>query len=90
MRLEVTIPDQLYSQARRAADETGVSFDRFIADAVSLHVEEEREGPLPTPELIASLKKAETDVDAGNGLTMAQVEQSLATKRAAWLQANPR
>jgi hypothetical protein len=90
MRLEVTIPDHLASQAQRAASETGVSFDRFVADAVQLHLADDYDGPEPTPELIASLRKAQADVRGGKGRTMAQVEESLAAKKAAWLQANPR
>ena len=89
MRPEVNIPDQLYGQAQRVASEIGVSFDRFTADAVELHLEDACDGPKETPELIASLHKAEADIDAGKGLTMAQVDKSLAAKRAAWLQANP-
>jgi hypothetical protein len=89
MRLEVSIPDQLVGQAQRAASEIGVSFDRFVTEAVQLHLEDEHPEPKPTPELIAKLRNAEAEIDAGKGMTMAQVEQSLAAKRAAWLQANP-
>ena len=90
MRLEVIIPDQLFSEAQRMAEQTGVSLDRFVSEAVELHLGDEFCGPTPRPELISSLRKAEDDVRAGNGLTMAQVEESLAAKRAAWLQANQR
>ena len=90
MRLEVTIPDQVYSQAQRVAVESGVSFDRFVSDAVELHLDDEPRGPIPTLELIAGLRQAEADIDSGKGLTMEQVDKSLAVKRAAWLQANPR
>ncbi|AIE85997.1 hypothetical protein [Fimbriimonas ginsengisoli] len=90
MRLEVTISDQLYSQAQRVAVEIGVSLDRFVSEAVELRLEDEPSGPKVTPELVAALRKAKADVEAGNGRTMAQVEESLAAKRAAWLQANPR
>lgn len=90
MRLEVTIPDQLFDQAQRVAVERGVSFDRFLSEAVEFRLEEEPAVPVPTPELIAALRKAEADIRAGHGLTMAQVEESLAERKAAWLQANPR
>lgn len=89
MRLEVTIPDQIVDQAQRVAVECGVSFDRFVSDAVELHLDNEPLGPVPSPELIAALRKARADVKAGNGRTMAQVGESLAAKKAAWLQANP-
>ena len=90
MRVEVTIPDQVYSEAQRLAVESGVSFDRFISEAVELRLDDEPTGPVPTPELIAALRRAKDDVMVGNGRTMAQVEESLAAKRAEWLQANRR
>jgi hypothetical protein len=89
MRLEVTIPDHVYSEAQRAAVKSGVSLDLFVSEAMALYLDDEPRALVPTPELIAALRKAEADIDAGNGLTMAQVEASLAAKRAAWLQANP-
>jgi hypothetical protein len=57
MRLEVTIPDSIFDQAQLAATESGVSFDRFVADAVELCLGNEPLGPLPTSELIAALRK---------------------------------
>jgi hypothetical protein len=89
MRLEITIPDPIYSNAQRVATEMGVSFDHAVSDAMEIYLADEYDGPEPTPELIASLRKAQADVKAGKGPTMAQVEESLAAKRAAWLHANP-
>jgi hypothetical protein len=54
------------------------------------YINDEYEGPKPTPQLIASLRQSQADVKAGKGRTMAQVEESLAAKEAAWLQPNPR
>ena len=51
---------------------------------------QEPSGPVPTPELIAELRRAKAAVVAGNGKTMAQVEESLVAKKAAWVQSNPR
>ena len=90
MRVEVTIPDKVYSQAQRAAIETGVSFDSYITEAVTLHLEVETERPLKlTGDQIATIRQSQAEIKAGKGKTMAQVEESLAEKRAAWLQANP-
>jgi len=89
MRLEVTIPDPIFDQAQRAATASGVSIDRFLSEAVRFWFDDEPRGPIATPELIAALRKAEADIDAGKGLTMAQLDESLAAKRAAWLKANP-
>jgi len=77
MRFEVSIPDQIVSQAERVAVESGVSLDEFVSDAMELRLDIEN-GPIPTPELIASLRQAQADVKAGKGRTMAQVEESLA------------
>jgi hypothetical protein len=90
MKVEVIIPDPVFHEAERAAERTGVSLDRYLSDALVLHFEDTFDGPQMTQELLTSLHRAEEDVDAGLGLTMAQVEKDLASKRAAWLLANPR
>jgi hypothetical protein len=88
MRLEISIPDPIFSNAQRVATEMGVSLDRFVSNAVEI-MADDYDGPDPTPELIASLRQAQADVKAGRGRTMAQVEERLAATKAAWLQANP-
>lgn len=49
MRLEVTIPDQVYNQAQRVAVETGVSFDRFVSKPVELHLDDDPRAPFRRP-----------------------------------------
>jgi len=90
MKVEVIIPDPVFHEAERAAERTGVSLDRYLSEALVLHLKDTFDGPQITPELLTSLRRAETDIDAGLGSTMAQVEKDLASKRAAWLLANPR
>ena len=41
MRVEVTIPDQIYRQVQRVVEESGVSLDRFISEAVENHLDDE-------------------------------------------------
>jgi hypothetical protein len=90
MRLEVTIPDQVYRQAQLMAVETGITIDRLVSDAVTMHLEVDSEPPLKlSAEQIAKVRQSQAEIKAGNGRTMAQVEESLAERRAAWLQANP-
>lgn len=85
MRLQVTIPDQLFIEAHRVAEEAGVSFDYFVSEAVAHHLESELGGPPVSPELITALRKAQSDVLSGGGKTISEVRENLATNRAAWL-----
>lgn len=87
MRLDITLPDQLYSETQRAAIAAGVSVDRFIVEAIALHAKEES-GPVATPELIASLHAAQAEIDAGQGLTIEEVRVELSAKRDEWLKKN--
>ena len=86
MRLEVTIPDQVYRQTQRIAVENGVSMDRFVSDAVALDLEDKPEPPLRlTTDQIAAVRRSQAEIKAGNGRTLAQVEESLAARKATWL-----
>lgn len=67
MRLDITLPDQLYSETQRAAIAAGVS--------------KEETGPVATPELIASLHAAQAEIDAGQGLTIEEVRVEQSAKR---------
>jgi hypothetical protein len=89
MRLELNIPDPIFEEAVRVASENGVSVELFITESVELRLDEEPHGLPVTPELLVSLRKAEADIDAGLGLTMAQSEEKFRARRAEWLRANP-
>ena len=89
----ITIPDHLYVEVQRAAEASGVSVDYFVSEALQLHLGDEHyelDAPKLTPSQVAGGRKARASIAAGKGLTMAQVEQNLAARKAAWLQANPR
>ena len=91
MRLEITIPDQLYSQAQHAAASLGLSVDRYMADALQVHLREEKHGPDAlrlTSEQAAFIRKGQAEVKAGKFLTMEQVEERSAADTAEWLEEN--
>jgi hypothetical protein len=87
----VSIPDPLYVEAQRAADATGISLECYVREAVELHLGDgpsEPEVLKLSPEQVAGLRTAQASIAAGKGLTVKQLERSLAEKKAAWLQAN--
>jgi|GEM_PF-2063993 len=88
MRLEVTIPDQLFANAQRAAEKTGLSMEAFLNGALEDRVEASHEDSSPlvlSPEQIASVLAADEQIRKTGGLTMAEVEKNLAAKKAQWL-----
>lgn len=89
----VRLPDPLYMEAHRAASANGVSIESFVADAVQLHLHDEPDGNqrvVLTAEQVNIIERGRSDIRAGKGLTMDQVERDLAAKKAEWLEANPR
>ncbi|RYZ72200.1 MAG: hypothetical protein EOP09_03555 [Proteobacteria bacterium] len=87
---QISIPDPFFAEATRRAKASGVSLERYVMDALRLHFEDEYDGPKATPELIATLRQADADIDAGKGLTMEQVRANLAANRTEWLQNHSR
>ncbi len=87
----VLLPDTLYFEAQRAAEAAGVSVERFVRDAVQLHLHDEPgTGSLQlTREQVAVIRQSQADIKAGNGLTIEQVKAEWIEHRAAWIQANP-
>jgi len=91
MKLEVKIPDELYSQVQRFVYSNGISVDRFMSDAVRLHLSDDLEEPQNLKlslEQVTNLREAQAAIKSGGGLTIRQVEQRLADKKTAWLQAD--
>jgi hypothetical protein len=88
----VQLSDQLFIEAQRKAAAAGMSVERFVADAVLLHLHDDL-GDQPsvtlTPEQIAIVRKSQEEIKSGKGLTMEQVEQRLAANKAAWLKTRP-
>jgi len=90
---EVRLSDQLYQEAQRRAAEAGFpSVDDYVADVLQhdLHEQTENFDHLFTPERLAHIDRAATEIDAGKGLTLEQVDAELAKRRAEWLRQNPR
>jgi hypothetical protein len=89
---QIEISDHLYSEASRKAAASGLSIERFVAEAVRLHLHDDLTPTEPvrlTNAQIAILRQAEADIDAGLGFTMKQVEDHLEPKKAEWRKANP-
>jgi hypothetical protein len=86
----VTIPDPLYAEALSAAQASGVSLDRFVSEALQLHLgHTELSAVRLSPEQVAIIRQSQADIRAGKGIPIAQVKAELIAERAEWLQANP-
>ena len=87
----ISLPEPLYLEAARAAKASGVSLERFIRDAVQLHLndgfDQSRELKL-TPEQVAIIRRSQAEAKAGNVFTSEQVRAELAADREAWLREN--
>jgi hypothetical protein len=85
---QIELSDQLFAEAQRKAAAVGMSVDRFVADAVQLHLHEALDDTRSislTSEQVATIRQSQAEIKSGKGLTMEQVDQQLAAKRAAWL-----
>jgi hypothetical protein len=91
LRLEITIPDQLYGQAKQAAQISGLSVESFVLEAVQLHLDEEDDSVIQrmfTPERLALIAEAKSEMDAGLKLTPEQAREDFAKKKADWIKAH--
>ena len=92
-RHQIQLNDQLYQEAQLRAAEAGLgSLDEYVADVWrhDLHEETENFDHLFTLERIAHIDRAAAEIDAGQGLTSAQVDADLAKHRDEWLRQNAR
>ncbi len=87
----VQIPDPLYVEAQRAAEANGVTMERFVREALQLHLHDEPESRLLrlTPEQVVIIRQSQAGIKAGKGVTIEQAKAELIAHRAEWLQANP-
>jgi metal-responsive CopG/Arc/MetJ family transcriptional regulator len=86
MRFEVTIPDEIYRQAQRVAEDSGVNFDRFISEAVELHLEDEETVTL-TEEQYAAIDAVAPYEPGQQNYTREEVAARARKRTDAWLQA---
>jgi len=86
MRLEITLPDGLYSEAQSAATARGLSLDRYMADLLKVHLRAGKSEPVLklSPEQIEFIRQGQTDALAGNVLTLEQLDELSAADKAAW------
>ena len=87
----VQLNDQLYEQAKRRASEGGFkSVDDYVADVVSLDIEDPEENfdHIFTPEVLAELDAASAQAKAGHTFNVKEARAELARRRAEWLEKN--
>jgi hypothetical protein len=90
---QIRLSDQLYQEAQRKAAEAGfTSVDEYVADVLQHDLQEETENldHLFTPERLAHIDLSAAEIDAGQGLSLEQVDAQLAKRRAEWLRQNSR
>lgn len=83
----IQLEDQLYQVAQRRAAEAGFeNVEAHIADVVQHDLEEAKHVELLfTPERLAQIDRAAAQIEAGQGLSMEQVDIELAKRRDEWL-----
>lgn len=90
---QIHITEQLYKAAERRAAESGCStVDEYVAKVVSHDLGEAAENldHLFTPERLAHIDKANSEIEAGKYFTSEEVDTELAKRRAEWNRNNPR
>jgi hypothetical protein len=83
----IQISDSLYVEAQRAAAASGLSIEKFVAEAVRtrLHRGEDDLDHRFTSEVIAALDRAAAQADNGQTITFDQYDAEFKSKREAWL-----
>lgn len=83
----VQLTDELFQEAERRAQAAGFeSVDEYIADFLQQDLSSaENLGHLFTPERLAHIDKAASDIKAGRFYTPEQVDAYLAETKASWL-----
>jgi len=86
MRLEVSIPDQLYSEAQRAAAANGLSFEAYMAGLISRDVDSSgvNDDNVFTPEVVAEIRAAAVEARTGNNITLDQFRAEAKLRNAKW------
>lgn len=87
----VAIPDPLYAEAQRAAEAHGVSFERFVSEAIRLHIYDDLDEPGAlelTDEQASMVRRTQLKVREGRYLSLSGAEERQTAARTAWLKAN--
>jgi len=89
MRLEVSIPDSLYTQAQKAAVSSGFdNMDAYVLDLISHDVKagrQENYDHIFTPEVLVELDAAAAEAKNGMTYSRQQVDSYLAERKSEWL-----
>jgi hypothetical protein len=88
MRFEIVIPDSASAdlKARFAVLTRRLSAHPELVEGIDVGDDAQIQAMF-TPERLAIIDAANADIEAGNGLSMEQVKESLAKTRAQWLAA---
>jgi len=92
MRLEVTIPDQLYSEAKRSAAAGGFgSMDAYVADLIShdIQPESDNDDHFFTAEVVAEIHEAAAAARTGDNVSLDQFRAEAKIRNAAWRATHP-
>ncbi len=84
---DVPIPDDLYSEAKRAAAASGRSVEMFVAEAVQVYMAQPTDNQdelVLTPEQLEAVRKAQAEIKAGQVYTIEQGREQLNAHKTAW------
>lgn len=83
---QVSIPDPLYAEAKRAAALQGVSLERFVREAVQTYLKDEPSLLKLAPEQAESLRAAIAEADAGHVITSSEAKAEHQAMRRDWIE----
>lgn len=83
----VPVAEDLYAEVERAANASGQSLERYVADSLRSRLEVQEPFAL-TPEQLAKVRESQADLRAGRGKTLEEIWASLDLRKAAWLREN--
>ena len=86
----VQLNDQVFKVVQQRASDAGYSsVDAYVSDFL-VGSDGDDIDPLFTPQRLAHIDEADSEITAGKGFTTEQAEKELALRREKWLQTNPR
>ncbi len=85
----ITLSDKSYEIARRRAAESGfASVEEYVVHLLQTQIDEENLDHLFTPERLAHIDRAASEIDAGLGITLEEFDVHFAKLKDQWLRRN--
>ena len=84
--LNIQLSDDAYAALAAVAESNGGTVESAAADQLQADFTDELPASFWGPERLAEMRAAAADIEAGDFLTLAQVQDRLGANRAAWLQ----